>query len=227
MRADIRLYVIIDPAMAQGRDLARLAAQAAAGGATLIQYRDKLSETRQMVGEACSIHAALAGTGVPLLINDRVDIALAAEADGVHLGQGDMSPHDARNLLGASAIIGRTIKSLADVAALPDEPVDYACIGGVFATASKQNDAAPIGLVGLKHLREQIRTLLPTLPAGAIAGITRDNAASIIAAGADGIAVISAVIAATDPRAAARDLRRVVDQALLSFESETQPGTDA
>lgn len=228
MRVDIRLYVIVDPAIAQDRDLAELAAQAAAGGATLIQYRDKRVDTSQRVAEARRIRAALAGTGVPLLINDRVDIALAAGADGVHLGQGDMTPADARRLLGAQAIIGRTIKNTADVAALPDEPVDYACIGGVFATASKHNNAAPVGLDGLRHLRNQIRELAPTLPAGAIAGINIRNAADVIRAGADGIAVISAVIAAPDPRKAAADLRHIVDQALQNTHRLTnQPGTGA
>jgi thiamine-phosphate pyrophosphorylase len=214
MRADIRLYVIVDPSLADNRDLGTIAAQAASGGATLIQYRDKNADTGKMVAQARIIHAALANSGVPLLINDRVDVALAAGAEGVHLGQSDMSPVDARRLLGQNAIIGRTIKNESDVAALADEPVDYACIGGVFATASKQNDAKPVGLEGLKHLREQIRKIAPTLPAGAIAGINMQNAASVIAAGADGIAMISAVIAASDPQKAAADLRHLIDKSL-------------
>jgi thiamine-phosphate pyrophosphorylase len=214
MRVDIRLYVIVDPSLADNRDLGTIAAQAAAGGATLIQYRDKNADTGKMVAQARIIHAALADSGVPLLINDRVDVALAAGAEGVHLGQSDMSPADARRLLGQNAIIGRTIKNESDVAALADEPVDYACIGGVFATASKQNDAKPVGLEGLKRLREQIRKIAPTLPAGAIAGINMQNVASVIAAGADGIAMISAVIAASDPQKAAADLRHLIDKSL-------------
>jgi thiamine-phosphate pyrophosphorylase len=213
MHVDIRLYVIVDPSVAGDHDLATLAAQAAAGGATLIQYRDKSADTGLMVAKARRIHAALSGSGVPLLINDRVDIALAAGAEGVHLGQSDMSPMDARRLLGPTTIIGRTIKNDKHAAALSDEPVDYACIGGVFATQSKQNDAEPVGLAGLSRLREQIRKIAPTLPAGAIAGINVQNAASVIAAGADGIAIISAVIAQADPRKAAENLRHVIDKA--------------
>src|SRR3954464_9873110 len=105
-----------------------------AGGATLIQLRDKNGSTRRMIEEARAIKAALAGSGVPLVINDRVDVALAAEADGVHLGQDDMPAQDARRLLGRLAIIGLSIKSVAQAHAAPLEAIDYAGIGGVYAT---------------------------------------------------------------------------------------------
>ena len=106
MKVDVRLNAIVDPERANGRPLAELARMVVAGGATLIQLRDKHGSTRHMIEEARAIKAALAGTGVPLVINDRVDVALVAQADGVHVGQDDMRAEDARRLLGPNAIIG-------------------------------------------------------------------------------------------------------------------------
>ncbi|HRK24928.1 MAG TPA: thiamine phosphate synthase, partial [Beijerinckiaceae bacterium] len=135
---DLRLYAILDPERTGGRPLDRLADAAAAGGATLLQLRDKNAGTRSFVARARQVKAALAGR-IPLIINDRIDVALAAEADGVHLGRDDMHPADARRLLGPEAIIGVTLKNNADLAVLDPALVDYGCIGGVFATASKNN----------------------------------------------------------------------------------------
>jgi len=211
MKLDLALYVLVDPAIARGRPLAELSAAAAKGGATLVQLRDKSGTTKQLVEEAAAIKRALRGSGVPLIINDRVDVALASGADGVHLGREDLGVEDARRLVGPSAIIGVSVKSEADVMKLAIGAVDYACIGGVFATASKDNPDPPIGLDGLRRLRSLLRERAPQLPVGAIAGITEENAAAVIGAGAEGIAVISAVIAADDAEAAARRLRDIVD----------------
>ncbi|MBV8448769.1 MAG: thiamine phosphate synthase [Hyphomicrobiales bacterium] len=214
MGADIRLYGILDPAATPGADLASLAHLAAKGGVTLLQYRDKLAEGRVMVERARAILGALSGTGVPLLINDRLDVALVAGAQGVHLGQADILPHDARAQLGPSAIIGRTLTNEAHIAALPHEPVDYGCIGGVFTTGNKTNANPPIGLDGLGRLLRMARKAAPRLPLGAIAGINEANAAQVITTGADGIAVIGAIFVRPDPLAAAQALRRIVDGAL-------------
>jgi thiamine-phosphate pyrophosphorylase len=157
---------------------------------------------------------ALGSEHPPLLINDRVDVALIAKAQGVHLGQSDISPHDARILLGPKAIIGRTIKNQDHAQKLAHEAVDYATCGGVFGTVHKDNPDKPIGLAGLKSLRLLIKEKVPQLPVGAIAGIDADNLAEVIAHGADGIAVIGAVLKAQDPARAARHLREAVDRAL-------------
>ena len=210
MKPDISLYGLLDPQIARGRPLADLAVAAARGGATLLQYRAKLADTRGMISEVRAILSALAGTGVPLLVNDRVDVALAARADGVHLGNEDMDPADARRLLGPQAIIGATVKSKADLVALAGVPVDYICIGGVFATRHKDNPDPPLGLDGYRTLRAEARLVLGALPAGAIAGIDATNAAAIIRAGADGIAVIGALFAGDDPEAGARLLASVI-----------------
>jgi thiamine-phosphate pyrophosphorylase len=214
MSADLRLYALVDPERAGGRDLAELAWLLARGGATLVQLRDKLGSTQAMVETARAIRSRLAPLGVPLLINDRADVAFAAGADGVHLGQDDMAVADARRLLGPQAVIGLSIKTLAQAAHAPIEHLDYVCIGGVFATASKDNPDPPIGLPGLRTIFAQMRRRDPDLPIGAIAGIDATNADAVIAAGADGIAVISALSLAGDPQAAARDLRAIVEAAL-------------
>ncbi|MBN8942032.1 MAG: thiamine phosphate synthase [Rhizobiales bacterium] len=207
MTVDLSLYVLVDPERSRGRPLAELAAEAAAGGATLIQYRDKLASTARMVETAHAIRIALTGSGVPLLINDRVDVALASGADGVHVGQDDMGVADARRLLGDEAIIGLTIRSAEEAEAAAVELIDYACIGGVFATGSKDNAGAPIGIGGFAGIRQVFTRRWPRLPVGAIAGIDATNAAALARAGADGVAVMSAVTLAEDPRAAAAALK--------------------
>ncbi|MDF3062644.1 MAG: thiamine-phosphate pyrophosphorylase [Microvirga sp.] len=213
---DLRLYGIVDPTRTRGRDLVPLTLAAVAGGCTLIQYRDKHADTRAFVEQARAIKAGLEGTRVPLLVNDRVDVALAAGADGVHLGQEDMHPADARRLLGPEAIIGITVKTPAQADGLYRMPADYACIGGVFATESKLNPEPPIGLDGFSRIAFRARLAGGNIPVGAIAGIDHTNAASVIAMGADGIAVISAIFAAENVEAAARHLRTTIDGTLAA-----------
>jgi thiamine-phosphate pyrophosphorylase len=213
MRPDLRLYAIVDPERAAGRPLDDLARAVAAGGATLVQLRDKLGSTRRMVEEARAVKAALAGRA-PLLVNDRVDVALAAGADGVHVGQDDMAAADARRLLGPAALIGLSIKTVAQAEAAPLDVLDYVCVGGVFATSSKDNPDPPIGVGGFRTILNALRARAPDLPVGAIAGIDTTNAGELIAAGADGVAVISVLSLAPDPAAAARALRGIVDAAM-------------
>ncbi len=136
-----------------------------------MQLRDKLGETRVMVERARAVKAALAPFGIPLLINDRVDVALAAGADGVHVGQTDMAVEDARRLLGRDAVIGLSIKSAAQAEAAPIELIDYVGVGGVFATSSKDNPDRPIGTDGLARIAGMFRRRAPGLPLCGIAGI--------------------------------------------------------
>ena len=213
MSVDLTLYVLVDPARAADRPLDEIAAAAVRGGATLVQLRNKTGETRALVEQARAIKRAIAGTRVPLLVNDRVDVALAAGADGVHLGRDDLDAVTARRLLGPKAIIGVSVRADSDVASLAAGAIDYVCIGGVFVTTSKNNPDAPIGVHGLAHLARLVRERAPGIPIGAIAGIDEGNAAEVMRAGADGIAVVSAVTAASDPEAAARRLRAIVDGA--------------
>ncbi len=214
MSVDLRLYALVDPDRSGGRTLEDIARAVVEGGATLVQLRDKAGSTLRMIEEAKAIKAALAGSFVPFLINDRVDVALAAGADGVHIGWDDMPVADARTLLGREAIVGLSIKTAEQAQAAPLELLDYVCIGGVFETQSKDNPEPPVGATGFAELAGIIRKRKPNMPAGAIAGIDESNAARVIAAGADGIAVISALSLAPDPKAAARKLREIVDAAL-------------
>ena len=208
---DLRLNAIIDPERAGGHDLVDLARRVAAGGATLVQLRDKKSDTRRMVETARAIKAVLAPLAIPLVVNDRVDVALAAQADGVHIGPEDMTPEDARALLGSDAIIGVSIKSVAAAEAAPVALINYAGVGGVYATLSKAQNNPPIGPEGLSRIAQALRRRAPNLPIVGIAGIDASNAGAVIAAGADGVAVISALSLADDPTAAARALRDIVD----------------
>jgi thiamine-phosphate pyrophosphorylase len=216
MPVDLRLYAIVDPEHAGGRALPELAKLLAAGGATLVQLRDKRSDTRAMVDTARALKAALAPFGVPLLINDRVDVALASGADGVHLGQTDMAPGDARRLLGRDAIIGLSINTEALAEAAPIDTLDYVGIGGVYATTSKDQKKPPIGVDGLARIVDVFRKRDPKFPSCAIAGINAANAGATIAAGAAGVSVISALSLAPDPTAAAKTMRAVVDDALAT-----------
>ena len=211
---DLRLYALLDPERAGGHDLAALGRDVAAGGATLLQLRDKNGSTRRLIDETRAIKAALASSGVPVLVNDRVDVALAAGADGVHVGQDDMPAADARRLLGPSAVIGLSVKTIAEAKAAPLDVLDYVCLGGVFVTTSKDNTSAPIGIAGLRDLLAALRARAPDFPIGAIAGIDETNAGEVVSAGADGVAVISALSLAPDPAGAARRLRDIIDKSL-------------
>jgi len=211
MRLDLRLNAIIDPERAGGHDLVDLARLVAAGGATLVQLRDKNSATRTMIERARALKAGLKPFGVPLIVNDRVDVALAVSADGVHVGPDDMTAEDARNLLGPKAIIGLSIKTVAEAETAPVEIIDYAGVGGVYPTLSKVQASAPIGVEGFVRVAAALRRRRPALPVVGIAGIDASNAAAVIGAGADGIAVISALSLAPDPADAAKSLREIVD----------------
>jgi thiamine-phosphate pyrophosphorylase len=218
MKIDLRLNAIVDPERSGGHNLADLARLCAEGGATLVQLRDKVSETRAMVEEARLIRKALAPFGVPLVVNDRVDVTLAAGANGVHLGQDDMAVEDARRLLGPDAIIGLSVKNLTEAEAAPVALIDYVGSGGVYVTLSKQQKNAPLGPEGLARiisvLHRRGQKDKKELPVCGIAGIDVGNAAAVIDAGADGVAVISALSLASDPTGVARSLRQVVDATL-------------
>lgn len=201
------IYAILDTQIISDRDPAALAAATVRGGATTLQLRAKDLSTREFVSLAERVMSGLVGSRVPLLINDRVDVALAVGDAGVHIGRDDMQPTIARRLLGADKIIGVTIKSADDLATLWTV-ADYGCIGGVFATRHKLNPDAPVGLDGFVALYHDARARFPTLPVGAIAGITVDNVGAVSAAGADFAAVVGAVFDATDVESATRALSR-------------------
>jgi thiamine-phosphate pyrophosphorylase len=185
--------------------LADVVAAAVRGGVTCVQLREKQSDTRDFLAQALALKALLAPHGVPLVINDRIDIALACGAEGVHLGQSDMPVQDARRLLPPEVFIGWSVETAQDVAQSAHLPVDYLGVSPVFTTPTKTDTKAPWGLEGLRQVRAATR-----LPLVAIGGIHTDNVQDVMRSGADGIAVVSALCAAADPALAARDLMRLI-----------------
>jgi thiamine-phosphate pyrophosphorylase len=211
---DLRLYAIVDPENTGGHDLVDLACAVAAGGATVVQLRDKVNDTAHMIAEARALKAALLPFRVPLIVNDRIDVALAAEADGVHVGQEDTPVEEARNRLGPAPFLGLSIRTAEQAAAAPLARLDYVGIGGIYSTQSKTSGKSPIGLDGLRRVIQVLRGRIGNFPSCGIAGITAANAEPVIATGADGVCVISALSHHPDPQTAARELRAVVDAAL-------------
>ena len=202
---DYGVYLVTDRALCRGRALADVVEATVAGGVTVVQLREKHVDTREFVELARALKALLAPRGVPLLINDRVDVALACPADGAHVGQGDTHPAAVRALLGATALIGLPLETMDQAREAEALDVDYLGVSPVFATPTKTDTAMPWGLDGLARLRAATGYTLV-----AIGGIGAANAASVLAAGADGLAVVSALCAADDPERAAAELRGVV-----------------
>ena len=200
---DYSLYLVTDRTLSLGRSTVEVVRAAIRGGVSCVQLREKGCSTREFMDEARLLKALLAGTGVPLFINDRLDVALAAGADGVHLGQNDLPIADARRLVGNRMIIGISAESVADAIRAEAEGADYIGASPVFTTPTKTDTAPPLGLDGLRAIRRAVQ-----LPLVAIGGINADNAAQVLRAGADGLAVVSAIVSAPCPRTAAAVLRQ-------------------
>ncbi len=204
----LRLHLVTDSALCGERGVLAVVEAAVRGGVTCVQLREKSLATRAFVERARALKAWLAPRGVPLIVNDRLDVALACDADGVHVGQSDMAPEEVRRFM-PQALIGLSLESAAQLAAAERAPVDYYGISPLFATATKHDAAPALGLDGLRDIRARTRR-----PLVAIGGIRADNAAAAMAAGADGLAVVSALCAAADPAEAARELRSAMQAAL-------------
>ena len=206
--SDWRLYLVTDRGLARGRSIAWVVEAAVRGGVTAVQLREKSCSTRDFVRLGRELKSLLAAHQVPLIVNDRVDLALEIGADGVHIGQHDMDPRRARSLLGPDAIIGLSIETIEQARAAASLDVDYLGVGPVFATATKTDAAPPLGLAALAQIRAITRHAIV-----AIGGIGLENARQTIDSGADGVAVVSAICAADDPERAARELRQAIDVA--------------
>lgn len=203
---DLRLMLVTDAAMTARRGLIATVKAAVAGGVTIVQLRDKHAHDDDLVALARALRAELAPRGVPLVVNDRPGVALAAGADGVHIGQDDGDPRQTRRIIGPDRLLGLSVTRAGETATAEAGVVDYVGLGPVFASATKTDAAPPLGLDGLRAAGTML-----SLPFVAIGGITAENAAAAIGAGAAGVAVVSAICAAEDPRAAAAALRRAVE----------------
>jgi thiamine-phosphate pyrophosphorylase len=204
---DFGLMLVTDRTLSRGRSIEDIVAAAVRGGVTAVQLREKECPTREFLALARRLKDKLDAAGVPLLINDRADIALAVGAAGAHFGQDDLPFPDARRLLGPDAAIGISIERPGQAVEADGWDVSYLGVSPVFTTPTKTDMKSPWGLDGLRRLRTLTRHRLV-----AIGGISAANAAHVLEAGADGLAVVSAICSADDPEAAARALRGILDR---------------
>jgi len=209
-RECLRLYLVTDRDLAGGRPLAEIVRLALRGGVTAVQVREKSLGASRFLEEVLELQRVLAGTGVPLVVNDRVDVALAARADGVHVGQDDLPAAEARRLVGPSMLLGVSVATADEARRALDHGADYVSVSPVFLTPTKPDAELAVGLEGVAR----VRSAAGDAPVLAIGGINAGNARAVVAAGADGVAVVSAVMSAPDPEAAAADLRREVEAGL-------------
>lgn len=205
IKEQLALYLVTDSRLLNGRRLADVVRQAVSGGVTMVQLREKDASTRVIMERAREVQQALQGTGVPLIINDRIDIALAINADGVHIGQSDMPYAEARRLMGADKIIGLSAENMHQVLAANALDVDYIGISPVFGTMTKTDTATPFGIDGL---REAVR--LSCHPTVAIGGIHSHNAAAVRDTGTSGIAVVSEIMGSDYPQRAAENMLQMM-----------------
>ena len=215
MNFDLSLYLVTDRPLSRGRDMAWIVREAAAGGVTMVQLREKECSTSEFVALARELKEALRSLGIPLIINDRVDVALAVDADGLHIGQSDMPYETARALLGKDKIIGLSVETMDEVVAANALDVDYIGISPVYATPTKTDTLTPFGLEGIDEVMRLSRHRCV-----AIGGMNRDTIGEVIARGVEGVAVVSAIVAADSPREASAELAVIIgDNRPLSSEN--------
>lgn len=212
-RANIRqhlpLYLVMDLSGSHGRSALEIAREALAGGVTLVQLREKQAPIPLVLEQGKLLRALCREYGVPFVVNDRVDLALLLEADGVHVGQDDIPGALVRRLLGEQAIVGVSASSLAEADIAAEQGADYMGIGAIYATATKADAGDAVGA----ELVAAVRRRYEGMPLVGIGGITSANALPVIGSGADGVAVVSAITKAASPREAAAELLSVVRQA--------------
>ena len=204
-KIDYSLYLVTDRGLARGRSTMDIVKAAVRGGVTCVQLREKECSTLEFIEQALSIKDYLSARQIPLIINDRLDVAQAVKADGIHLGQTDMPLDIARAIVGDSMIIGISAESLEDAVVAEKGGADYLGVSPIYATPTKTDTAAPLGLEGLRRIRAEVK-----IPLVGIGGLNRENAAEVIRNGADGVAVVSAIVAADDPEAAAGKLNQLI-----------------
>ncbi len=203
---DLSLYLVTDRSLSLGRNIAWIVEEAVKGGVTAVQLREKDATTREFVQLAIALKEKLKPYRIPLIINDRIDVALAADADGVHIGQSDMPYEIARRLLGQHKIIGLSVETIEQVKEANKLDVDYIGISPVFGTPTKTNTLVPFGIEGLSQAVK-----ISTHPTVAIGGINKETIAQVVKTGVSGSAVVSAICSAQQPREAAEELKNIIE----------------
>ena len=203
-KMDLTLYLVLDDKYFKDRDLVSTVEEALQGGVTALQYRFKNKTTRQMYEELLVLRELTKRYNVDLVVNDRVDLAMAVGADGVHVGQSDLPPDVVRRIVGDSMYIGYSINSVDQIREVEHLPIDYIGFGSIFETTTKEN----YKLVGLEGLKQAVK--LTNKPIVAIGGITHYNVKEVLKAGARGIAVVSAILGFEDVKKAAQSLAQVI-----------------
>ena len=205
------VYLVTDRGLSRGRSTLEILQSAVRGGVTCVQLREKNCPIREFIEQANSAKAYLSAHAIPLIINDRLDVAQAVGADGVHLGQSDMPLNVAREIVKDSMIIGISAESLQDAIEAETGGADYIGVSPIYGTPTKTDTAPPLGLEGLREIRKAVR-----IPLVGIGGLTKDNAGEVIKHGADGVAVVSAIVSADDPELATRELLKTVTRTRIS-----------
>jgi len=204
-----KLCLVTDEKAMQGRPFLKVVEEALKGGVTMVQLREKTLDTRLFLKRAAALKEMLSPYDVPLMINDRMDIAMVVDAAGIHVGQQDMPVESVRQFLSTDKLVGLSIENVSQGLIANDLPVDYYGLGPIYHTPTKDDIAPPIGLEGIERLKKQTHHVLM-----AIGGIHEENVREVIRAGADGVAVVSAICSAQDPKAAASALRDAIDEEL-------------
>jgi thiamine-phosphate pyrophosphorylase len=202
---DLSLYLVTNREFSLGRDIEWIVEEAVKGGVTMVQLREKGCSTREFIELALRLKQKLRTYKVPLIINDRADVALAADADGLHIGQSDMPYQMVRRLLGSKKIVGLSVENMEQVYQANELDVDYIGISPIFSTPTKTDTSKPFGLEGIRQVKALIKH-----PAVAIGGINSNNATAVMQAGANGIAVVSAICSAKNPCGAALELKNKI-----------------
>jgi len=201
---DLSLYLVTDRPLSRGRPIEEIVAAAIAGGVTTVQLREKDASTAEFLNLAQRVRSITREAGVTFIVNDRLDIALASDADGIHVGQDDLPAYLARRFIGPDRILGVTAADAEQIAGAVAAGADYIGCNAVFATPTKTDTGTPLGIAGLVELVSS-----SPVPVVAIGGINATNAAEVLSTGVAGIAVVSAIVAADRPEAAARELKQI------------------
>lgn len=210
-KEDLKLYLVTDRPLSKGRDLEWIVEEAVKGGATIVQLREKNCSTGEFVELALRLKKTLSKYKVPLIINDRIDVVLASDADGVHIGQSDMPYEIARKILGPGKIIGLSVESVEEARQANYIDVDYIAVSPVYKTDTKTDTAEELGLNGVKEISN-----ISVHPVVGIGRMNKDTIGDVIAAGADGVAVVSAIVSAESPEISARELSKIINEKINS-----------